>query len=165
MRNRLFKPSLQDERRRPPKFIEQLVTINLTALILGVRRNAEAAGFDLGAPLFLMPEDPGYASIHQELAKIAKKEKLQIEKGSGCASRIASAHYSKRHDPMTLRRLLHGVGTALHGRRYQRGGLKPALPRTAVTASHCAWGAQIGRARRLPGGAKPTTFVPTGASW
>ena len=80
LRQHLFGPSLQDERRRPPKFIEQLVTINLTALIAGVRRNAEVAGFDLGAPLFLMPDDPTCASIQQELAEIATKEKLQLEK-------------------------------------------------------------------------------------
>jgi hypothetical protein len=55
------------ERERRPELIEQVTTINLAALTTGVRRNAEKAGFDLGAPLFLMPCDPHYAGIRQEL--------------------------------------------------------------------------------------------------
>ena len=65
---------------RRPELIEQVTTINLAALIAGVRRNAEKAGFDLGAPLFLMPGDPRYAGIRRELQEIRDQETKRLEK-------------------------------------------------------------------------------------
>ena len=76
----LFGPLQQQERLRRPEQIEQVTTIDLMVLIAGVRRNAEKAGFDLGAPLFLMPDDPRYAGIKRELHEIRDQETTRLEK-------------------------------------------------------------------------------------
>jgi hypothetical protein len=88
MRRHLFGPPQQQERLRRPELIEQVTTINLAALIAGVRRNAEKAGFDLGAPLFLMPGDPRYAGIRRELQEIRDQETKRLEKAL-TAARVA----------------------------------------------------------------------------
>ncbi len=80
LRRRLFGQPQQQERLRRPELIEQVTTINFAALIAGVRRNAEKAGFDLGAPLFLMPGDPRYAGIRHELQEIRDQETKRLEK-------------------------------------------------------------------------------------
>jgi hypothetical protein len=80
LRRHLFGPQKRQERLRHPDLIEQVTTINLAALIAGVRSNAEKAGFDLGAPLFLTPDDPRYAGIKRELQKIRKQETTRLEK-------------------------------------------------------------------------------------
>ena len=80
LRRHLFGPPQQEERLRRPELIEQVTTINLAALIAGVRRNAEKAGFDLGAPLFLTPGDPRYARIRRELQEIRDQNTKQLEK-------------------------------------------------------------------------------------
>jgi hypothetical protein len=88
LRRHLFGPPQQQERLRRPELIEQVTTINLAALIAGVRRNAEKAGFDLGAPLFLMPGDPRYAGIRRELQEIRDQETKRLEKAI-TAARVA----------------------------------------------------------------------------
>jgi hypothetical protein len=88
LRDRLFGPPQQQERLRRPELIEQVTTINLATLIAGVRRNAEKAGFDLGAPLFLMPDDPRYAGIKRELQEIRDQETKRLEKAI-TAARVA----------------------------------------------------------------------------
>jgi CHASE3 domain sensor protein len=88
LRRHLFGPPQQQERLRRPELIEQVTTINLAALIAGVRRNAEKAGFDLGAPLFLMPGDPRYAGIRRELQEIRDQETKRLEKAL-TAARVA----------------------------------------------------------------------------
>jgi hypothetical protein len=88
LRSHLFGPRQQQERLKRPELIEQVTTINLSALIGGVRRNAEKAGFDLGAPLFLMPGDPRYAAIRRELQEIRDQETKRLEKAV-TAARVA----------------------------------------------------------------------------
>jgi hypothetical protein len=88
LRRHLFGPPQQQERLRRPELIEQVTTINLAALIAGVRRNAQKAGFDLGAPLFLMPGDPHYAGIRRELQEIRDRETKRLEKAV-TAARVA----------------------------------------------------------------------------
>jgi hypothetical protein len=83
LRRHLFGPPQQEE-----GLIEQVTTINLAALIAGVRRNAEKAGFDLGAPLFLMPGDPHYAGIRRELQEIRDQETKRLEEAI-TAARVA----------------------------------------------------------------------------
>jgi hypothetical protein len=80
LRRHLFGPLQQQERLRRPELIEQVTTINLMVLIAAVRRNAEKAGFDLGAPLFLMPDDPRYAGIKRELWEIREQATAHLEK-------------------------------------------------------------------------------------
>ena len=87
LRRHLFGPP-QQERLRRPELIEQVTTISLAALIAGVRRNAEKAGFNLGAPLFLMPGDPRYAGIRRELQEIRDQETKRLEKAI-TAARVA----------------------------------------------------------------------------
>jgi hypothetical protein len=88
LRRHLFGPPQQQERLKHPELIEQVTTINLAALIAGVRRNAEKAGFDLGTPLFLIPGDPRYAGIRRELQEIRDQETKRVEKAL-TAARIA----------------------------------------------------------------------------
>jgi hypothetical protein len=88
LRRHLFGPPQQQERLKRPELIEQVTTIKLAALISGVRRNAEKAGFDLGVPLFLMPGDPRYAGIRRELQDIRDQETKRLEKAL-TAARIA----------------------------------------------------------------------------
>jgi hypothetical protein len=88
LRRHLFGPPQHQKRLRRPELIEQVTTINLTALIAGVRRNAEKAGFDLGAPLFLMPGDPHYAGIRRELQEIRDQATKRLEKAV-TAARVA----------------------------------------------------------------------------
>jgi CHASE3 domain sensor protein len=88
LRRHLFGPPQQQERLRRPELIEQVTTINLAARIAGVRRNAEKAGFDLGAPLFLMPGDPHYAGIRRELQEIRDQETKRLEEAI-TAARVA----------------------------------------------------------------------------
>jgi hypothetical protein len=88
LRRHLFGPPQPQERLRRPELIEQVTTINLAALIAGVRRNAQKAGFDLGAPLFLMPGDPHYAGIRRELQEIRDRETKRLEKAV-TAARVA----------------------------------------------------------------------------
>jgi hypothetical protein len=88
LRSHLFGPPQQQQRLKRPELIEQVTTINLSALIAGVRRNAEKAGFDLGAPLFLMPDDPRYAGIKRELQEIRDQETRRLEKAAS-AARVA----------------------------------------------------------------------------
>jgi hypothetical protein len=88
LRSHLFGPPQQQERLKRPELIEQLTTINLSALIAGVRRNAERAGFDLGAPLFLMPSDPRYAGISRELQEMRDQATKRLEKAV-TAARVA----------------------------------------------------------------------------
>ena len=88
LRRHLFGPPQQQERLRRPELIEQVTTINLAARIAGVRRNAEKAGFDLGAPLFLMPCDPRYSGIRRELQEIRDQETKRLEKAI-TAARVA----------------------------------------------------------------------------
>jgi len=88
LRRHLFGPPQQQERLRRPELIEQVTTINLAAMIAGVRRNAKKGGFDLGAPLFLMPGDPRYAEIRRELQDIRDHEKKRLEKAT-TAARVA----------------------------------------------------------------------------
>jgi hypothetical protein len=80
LRRHLFGPLQEQERLRRPELIEHVTTINLMALIAGVRRNAEKAGLALGAPLFLMPDDPRYAGIKRELQEIREQEKTRLGK-------------------------------------------------------------------------------------
>ena len=88
LRRHLFGPPQRQERLRRPELIEQVTTINLAALIAGVRRNAQKAGFDLGAPLFLMPGDPHYAGIRRELQEIRDRETKRLEEAV-TAARVA----------------------------------------------------------------------------
>jgi hypothetical protein len=88
LRRHLFGPPQQQERLRRPELIEQVTTINLAALIAGVRRNAQKAGFDLGAPLFLMPGDPHYPGIRRELQEIRDRETKRLEEAV-TAARVA----------------------------------------------------------------------------
>jgi hypothetical protein len=88
LRRHLFGPSQQQERLRRPELIEQVTTINLAALIAGVRRNAQKAGFDLGAPLCLMHGDPHYAGIRRELQEIRDRETKRLEEAV-TAARVA----------------------------------------------------------------------------
>jgi hypothetical protein len=88
LRRHLFGPPHQKERLKPPELIEQVTTINVSALITGVRRNAKKAGFDLGVPLFLMPDDPRYAAIKRELHEIRDQSTRGLEKAT-TAARVA----------------------------------------------------------------------------
>jgi hypothetical protein len=88
LRRHLFGPPQQQERLRRPELIEQVTMISLAALIAGVRRNAEKAGFDLGVPLFLMHGDPRYAGIRRELQEIRDQETKRLEKAI-TAARVA----------------------------------------------------------------------------
>lgn len=67
-----------------PGHLEQLISIELTEVIAGVRRRAKAAGFDLGAPIFLMPDDPRYAEIKRELLEIREQATTRLEEA--CAT-------------------------------------------------------------------------------
>jgi hypothetical protein len=69
-----------------PERLEQVVTIDLQKLIAAVRQRAEAAGFDLGAPLFLMPDDPRYAEIKRELLEIREQETMRLEEAAARAA-------------------------------------------------------------------------------
>ncbi len=88
LRHHLFGPPQQKERLRRPELIEQVTTINLSALIAGVRRNAKKANFDLGIPLFLMPDDPRYQAIKRELQEIRDQATKRLEKAT-TAARVA----------------------------------------------------------------------------
>jgi hypothetical protein len=79
LRNHLYGPP-QSGRLQRPERLEQVVSIDLAKLIAAVRQRANAAGFDLGAPLFLMPDDPRYAAIKRELLEIREQETMRLEK-------------------------------------------------------------------------------------
>jgi hypothetical protein len=88
LRHHLFGPPQQQERLKRPELIEQVTTIKFATLIDGVRRNAKKAGFELGAPLFLMPDDPRYAGIKSELQEIRDQATRRLEKAVA-AARVA----------------------------------------------------------------------------
>jgi hypothetical protein len=81
LRNHLSGPPKTGRLQRPER-LEQVVTIDFEKLIAGVRQRAEAAGFDLGVPLFLMPDDPHYAEIRRELLEIREQQTLRLEEGA-----------------------------------------------------------------------------------
>jgi len=85
LRNHLWGPSLQSGRLKRPELLEHVTTINFTKLIAGVRHRAQAAGFDLGAPLFLMPGDPRYVEIRRELLDIREQETKRLEEAAATA--------------------------------------------------------------------------------
>jgi len=84
LRNHLWGQS-QSGRLKRPELVQQVTTLNLAKLIAGVRHHAEAAGFDLGSPLFLMPGDPRYAEIRGELLEIRNRETRRLEKAAATA--------------------------------------------------------------------------------
>jgi hypothetical protein len=88
LRNYLFGPPGKDRASRP-QFVEQTATVNLTALVAGVRGYAEKAGIDLGAPLFLMPDDPRYVEIARELREIREMETARLERAAAAEAAIA----------------------------------------------------------------------------
>src|SRR5262245_22342819 len=55
LRDHLWGPP-QSGRLRRPERLEQVVTIDLAKLITASRERVKAGGFDLGSPLFLMPD-------------------------------------------------------------------------------------------------------------
>ena len=73
--------TVADER---PERLEKLFAIDLTELIGAVRQRAKAGGFDLGVPLFLMPEDPRYEEIKRELREIREQHTMRLEQA--CAA-------------------------------------------------------------------------------
>jgi len=83
LRRHLWGPPKSGRLQRPER-LEQVVSIDLAKLIAAVRQRANAAGFDLGAPLFLMPDDPRYAAIKRELLEIREQETMRLEKA--CAA-------------------------------------------------------------------------------
>ena len=85
LRNHLLGPP-QTGRLQRPERLEQVVTIDFEKLIAGVRQRAEAAGFDLGTPLFLMSDDPRYAEIRRELLEIRERETLRLEEAAARAA-------------------------------------------------------------------------------
>jgi hypothetical protein len=83
LRNHLWGPPKSGRLQRPQR-LEKFVAIDLTELIAAVRQRAKAGGFDLGAPLFLMPEDPRYAEIKRELLEIRQQDTMRLEQA--CAA-------------------------------------------------------------------------------
>jgi hypothetical protein len=83
LRNHLWGPPKSGRLQRPER-LEKLVAIDLTELIDAVRQRAEAGGFDLGVPLFLVPDDPRYAEIKRELLEIREQDTMRLEQA--CAA-------------------------------------------------------------------------------
>jgi hypothetical protein len=79
LRDHLWGPP-QSGRLRRPERLEQVVTIDLAKLITASRERVKAGGFDLGIPLFLMPDDPRYAEIKRDLVEIREQETKRLEK-------------------------------------------------------------------------------------
>jgi hypothetical protein len=83
LRNHLCGPPKRGRLQRPER-LEKLVAIDLTDLIGAVRQRAKAGGFDLGAPLFLMPDDPRYGEIKRELLELREQDTMRLEQA--CAA-------------------------------------------------------------------------------
>jgi hypothetical protein len=87
LRKHLWGPP-QSGRLQRPERLEQVVMMDLAKLIATIRQRAEAAGFDLGAPLFLMPDDPRYAEIKRELLEIREQETMRLEEAAALRQRV-----------------------------------------------------------------------------
>ena len=83
LREHLWGPPKSGRLQRPER-LEKLIAIDLTELIGAVRQRARAGGFDLGVPLFLMPEDPRYEEIKRELLEIREQHAMRLEQA--CAA-------------------------------------------------------------------------------
>jgi hypothetical protein len=83
LREHLWGPPKSGRLQRPER-LEKLFAIDLTELIGAVRQRAKARGFDLGVPLFLMPEDPRYGEIRRELLEIREQNTRRLEQA--CAA-------------------------------------------------------------------------------
>jgi hypothetical protein len=81
----LFGPPLEGRLRRPPR-LDQVTVINLTDLIVNIRRQAAKKKIDLGVPLFMTPDDPRYQELHRELLEIREADTKTVQKAVAFAA-------------------------------------------------------------------------------
>lgn len=86
LRELLFGPPPANERMRPPQYIDQVTVINLTGLIVSIRKQAAKVGVDLGDPLFATPDDPVYLDIRKELIAIRDANAKVMRKATAYAA-------------------------------------------------------------------------------
>jgi hypothetical protein len=81
----LVGPPLEGRLRRPPR-LDQVTVINLTDLILNIHRQAAKKKIDLGAPLFMTPDDPRYQELRRELLEIREADTKTVQKAAAFAA-------------------------------------------------------------------------------
>jgi hypothetical protein len=81
----LFGPPLEGRLRRPAR-LDQVTVINLTDLILNIRRQAAKKKIDLGVPLFMTPDDPRYQELRRELLEIREADTKTVQKAAAFAA-------------------------------------------------------------------------------
>ena len=81
----LFGPPLEGRLRRPRR-LDQVTVINLTDLIVNIRRQAAKKKIELGVPLFMMPDDPGYQELRRELSEIREADTKTMQKAAAFAA-------------------------------------------------------------------------------
>ena len=94
----LFGPPLEGRLRRPPR-LGQVTVINLTDLIVNIRRQAAKKKIDLGVPLCMTPDDPRYQELRRKLLEICGGRYKNCAEG-GCFRCAARAHYIARGNSM-----------------------------------------------------------------
>ena len=85
LRASLFGPPLEGRLRRPPR-LDQVTVINLTDLIVSIRRQAAKKKVDLGVPLFMTPDDPRYQELRRELLEIREADTKTVQKAAALAA-------------------------------------------------------------------------------
>jgi hypothetical protein len=81
----LFGPPHEGRLRRPPR-LDQVTVINLTDLILNIRRQAAKKKIDVGVPLFMTPDDPRYQELRRELLEIREADTKTVQKAAAFAA-------------------------------------------------------------------------------
>jgi len=81
----LFGSPLEGRLRRPPR-LDQVTVINLTDLIVSIRRQAAKKKVDLGVPLFMTPDDPRYQELRRELLEIREADTKTVQKAAALAA-------------------------------------------------------------------------------
>ena len=78
-------PHSEGRLRRPPR-LGQVTVINLTDLIVNIRRQAAKKKIDLGVPLFMTPDDPRYQELRRELLEIWEADTKTVQKAAAFAA-------------------------------------------------------------------------------
>lgn len=82
----LFGPPLGEGRLRRPPRLDQVTVINLTDLIVNIRRQAAKKRIDLDVPLFMTPDDPRYQELRRELLQIREADTKTVQKAAAFAA-------------------------------------------------------------------------------